>query len=143
MKLYMAAGQYVGTQADARKLDKDFTEVEVPTDKPGLMAFLNDLRVVDPAATEEQPETPVGNGLSYAEQSVGGDEWFASVPVEHQLTLTQLALENARNEIGRLKSLERGGISTAETLANRMGATFEEPEYDKDVLPAEETDPFA
>lgn len=41
MRLYYAAGVYVGTQADAKRLDKDFTPVEVPTDKDGLMAFLN------------------------------------------------------------------------------------------------------
>ena len=41
MKLYFAAGVYVGTQADAKRLDKDFATVEVPTDKDGLMAFLN------------------------------------------------------------------------------------------------------
>lgn len=137
MKLYMAAGQYVGTQADARKLDKGFSEVEVPTDKPGLMAFLN--AMVLPAGDEfetvvERHDPPIG----YAEQSVGGDEWFESIAVEHQLTLTQLALENARNEIGRLKSIERGGIITPEwpdTLSEIAGRLSEEP--------VEEVDPFA
>lgn len=41
MKLYLAAGQYVGTQADAKRLDKGYEAVEVPTDKEGLIAFLN------------------------------------------------------------------------------------------------------
>lgn len=43
MKLYLAAGKYVGTQADARKLDKSFAQVDVPTDKEGLIAYLNEL----------------------------------------------------------------------------------------------------
>lgn len=41
MKLYIANGVYVGTQAEARKADKLFTQVEVPTDKDGLIAYLN------------------------------------------------------------------------------------------------------
>jgi len=43
MRLYRtAAGQWAGTQADARALaGKAWDEVDVPTDKPGLLAFLN------------------------------------------------------------------------------------------------------
>lgn len=42
MRLYLTqAGRWVGTQADARK-DGSFDQVEVPTDKPGLLAWLND-----------------------------------------------------------------------------------------------------
>lgn len=133
MKLYMAAGQYVGTQADARKLDKEFSEVEVPTDKPGLMAFLNAMVAVSGDEFEtvvERHDPPI----SCTDQSVGGDDWFSGIPVEHQLTLTQLALENARSEIGRLKSLERGGIAPGETLFVK----YEEP-----VGEEEELDPFA
>tara|TARA_R110002126_G_scaffold15165_1_gene62406 strand:+ start:218 stop:547 length:330 start_codon:yes stop_codon:yes gene_type:complete len=56
MKLYTnSKGQWCGTQADARKqFRKDRREVEVPVDKAGLMAFLNDHRVG--ATTEEQGE---------------------------------------------------------------------------------------
>jgi hypothetical protein len=43
MNLYLAAGQYVGTQAEAKALDKSYQPVEVPVDKAGLMAFLNAL----------------------------------------------------------------------------------------------------
>lgn len=44
MRLYRTgAGQWTGTQADARALaGKDWAEIEVPTDKPGLLAWLND-----------------------------------------------------------------------------------------------------
>ncbi len=41
MKLYIANGTYVGTQADAKAIDKKFVEEEVPTDKAGLIAYLN------------------------------------------------------------------------------------------------------
>jgi len=43
MKLYKNSnGVWAGTQADARKMcGKDYTEVNVPTDKPSLLRFLN------------------------------------------------------------------------------------------------------
>lgn len=41
MKLYLTqAGRWSGTQADAR-LDGSFEQIEVPTDKPGLLDWLN------------------------------------------------------------------------------------------------------
>ena len=43
MKLYKNSnGVWAGTQADARKYcGKDYTTVDVPTDKPNLLGFLN------------------------------------------------------------------------------------------------------
>jgi len=41
MKLYLAAGQYLGTQAEAKKLDRTYKPVDVPTSKDELIAFLN------------------------------------------------------------------------------------------------------
>jgi len=55
MRLYHAAGVYVGTQADAKRLDKDFTQVEVPTDKDGLMAFLNRAKIAPQNAVGAPP----------------------------------------------------------------------------------------
>ena len=42
MKLYLAQGRYVGTQAEAKRLDKGFAQVDVPTDKEGLIGYLNE-----------------------------------------------------------------------------------------------------
>ena len=45
MKLYTNnQGKWAGTQADAKQLG-DFEQVEVPTDKPTLLAFLNEYEV--------------------------------------------------------------------------------------------------
>jgi len=55
MKLYRASGIYVGTQADAKRLDKGFAPVEVPTDKDGLIAFLNALRGSQRASASAPP----------------------------------------------------------------------------------------
>lgn len=55
MNLYLANGTYVGTQAEARKLDKGFKPVTVPVDKEGLIAYLNALvtrRAVTPSPAE-------------------------------------------------------------------------------------------
>ena len=43
MRLYLtAAGRYVGTQDEARKDGKGWALAEVPTDKAGLIDYLND-----------------------------------------------------------------------------------------------------
>lgn len=42
MKLYLCHGiTFAGTQAEAKKLDKDFIPTEVPTDKESLISYLN------------------------------------------------------------------------------------------------------
>ena len=64
MRLYLCAGgSYVGTQAEAKSSSRGrgFTEVDVPTDKPGLIAWLNK-NAGPPAAPEplEPSHDPVG-----------------------------------------------------------------------------------
>ena len=58
MKLYTNnQGQWSGTQADARKRFKnDMRLVEVPVDKPNLLAFLNDNAVGSFEALGHKPE---------------------------------------------------------------------------------------
>tara|TARA_R100001594_G_scaffold24026_2_gene47091 strand:+ start:6982 stop:7416 length:435 start_codon:yes stop_codon:yes gene_type:complete len=69
MRLYSnGRGEWVGTQAETRKSKFKFEQVEVPTDKKGLLEFLNNqkLPVDDPAQTNddnkltplEVPEAP-------------------------------------------------------------------------------------
>lgn len=46
MNLYLTAdGRYVGTQAEAKKAGKGWTPETVPTDKEGLIEYLNDMTV--------------------------------------------------------------------------------------------------
>lgn len=43
MRLYICAdGSYAGTQADAKAKGRGWREVDVPTDKAGLLAYLNE-----------------------------------------------------------------------------------------------------
>jgi hypothetical protein len=57
MRLYKNSdGVWAGTQADARKYcGKDYTEVDVPTDKPSLLKFLN-LNKVGSLTSNDKPD---------------------------------------------------------------------------------------
>ncbi len=71
MKLYEAnGGQFYGTQADAKAAvgKGNFTEVDVPTDKYGLIAYLNNLTldVVIEAAGGENPIIEYNNDFIHS-----------------------------------------------------------------------------
>jgi len=61
MRLYTTGSQWAGTQADAKKLGK-FVEANVPTDKQGLLDWLNKMHwnepVTEPPAPTRQPTAP-------------------------------------------------------------------------------------
>jgi len=121
MRLYRTdAGLWCGTQAEAKLAAKaDGTRwglVDVPTDKPGLLAWLNGNplpgHAYEPhAAVAGTPDTPAAEpstapadrspvDASYAAQSVAIDDAFAALPLSHRLTLAALALEDARSLSG-------------------------------------------
>jgi hypothetical protein len=67
MKLYETrTGEIVGTQAEAKASGRGWQQVEVPTDKPGLIAYLNNNRHIPcdlpHETTERLPAPPVGSG---------------------------------------------------------------------------------
>tara|TARA_R110002167_G_scaffold82691_2_gene225467 strand:+ start:763 stop:1122 length:360 start_codon:yes stop_codon:yes gene_type:complete len=78
MKLYTNnKGDWAGTQSDARKqFKKDRTTVEVPTDKPNLMAFLNRNKVGSnlQAPPNGNKTPPSGNDGAIPISSSNGDE---------------------------------------------------------------------
>ena len=66
MRLYTTGSQWAGTQADAKKLGK-FVQVDVPTDKQGLLDWLNKMHwhtteavapIQEPSAPIRQPSAP-------------------------------------------------------------------------------------
>ena len=61
MKLYTNnKGDWVGTQADARKqVRHEMRTIEVPVDKTGLMSFLNDNKVGSFLVPKESPKPDV------------------------------------------------------------------------------------
>jgi hypothetical protein len=58
MRLYRTeAGKWAGTQDEARQLaGRAWSQVEVPTDKPGLLAFLNEMAAKAPRSPVERLE---------------------------------------------------------------------------------------
>ena len=90
----------VGTQADARAINKQFEQIDIPTDKAGLMAYVQDL--MDQVGASEAPaavSVPVQAPAppSYAHYSVKLDEEFEKLPIAHQLHFAAMAMENARS----------------------------------------------
>lgn len=84
MKLYTNnQGEWAGTQADARKRFKnDMRIVEVPTDKPSLLAFLNENQVGSFDALGRKPDD---NQLS---DMMGGNplDSFPDAPLKFKMS---------------------------------------------------------
>lgn len=114
MKLYRIQGQsraarwqWAGTQDDAKRAAKEcggfWEPYEVPTDKPGLLGFLNRFCISDPdtpALNEETctPTAPVEAppATNYTAESVSIDEAWESLPLARKLHFAALAMEDAR-----------------------------------------------
>lgn len=108
MKLYVLGGRYLRTQDDAKARAKELglafapaTDAdEVPTDARGLAGYLNDL--VEGLTSGGTPPVPAALDVPL-HTGVMIDEAFEGLPITHQLTLTCLALENARTRIIELE----------------------------------------
>ena len=59
MIFYLAGGKLAPTQAEAKAIDPNFVQHDVPTDKPGLMAYINNL--MQAASTQQHTETIIQN----------------------------------------------------------------------------------
>lgn len=111
MRLYRnhdmtGVGQWTGTQDDA---NKDFGRgqwklVEVPTDKAGLIAWLN---VIDRATAPTPPPQAVQHAParyvapSYTETSCSLDEAWEVLSLPRKLHFAALAMEDARDHVAR------------------------------------------
>lgn len=109
MRLYTTGSQWAGTQADAKKLGK-FVEINVPTDKQGLLEWLNkmhwnDLEYMKPAT---EPSAPVAEPSAPSEpRKLKGNSWdeFNTIR-DHLETCDAKALNTALSIItGRLGDL--------------------------------------
>lgn len=111
MRLYICIdGSFAGTQADAKAKGNGFTEVDVPTDKAGLIDYLNGM--VDEArglTTDRAADMafgpiptapkPAAAPPSYADQSVAIDDAWDALPLARKLHFAALAMEDARAQI--------------------------------------------
>lgn len=76
MIFYLCNGnQLAGTQADARQLDRNFVQVDVPTDKAGLMAYINELMARAPVAPEPELVRPEPTNSPEVKASTVENEW--------------------------------------------------------------------
>lgn len=97
MRLYLTTcGHWRGTQADARQINKQFTCEDVPTDKAGLLAWLNENCGPRSEPVQAQPVL-----VTHTEPMT--EDTFEALSLPMQLHLACLALENAR---ARLKPQE-------------------------------------
>lgn len=93
MKLYIANGTYVGTQAEAKAITKNFELVEVPVDKAGLIDYLNGLCA---AASEDAPAVVIENTPPPAlSEPIDLDSAFEAAPLSTQLRLAVVAIDTA------------------------------------------------
>lgn len=141
MKLYYIesaplALRWQGTQADAKKQGA-YELVEVPTDKPGLLVFLNAIEFKyrsygaqpDPISDEQRQLTaairekvietlpPAPPQPTYSNWSVNMDDAFDKLPVAHQLHLAAIALENARKALPHVTAQQLDELELAELRA--------------------------
>jgi len=119
MKLYKTPdGQFHGTQADARKADRDFQQVEVPTDKAGLIAYLNgqSQRAVEPQPlpTQEQVfvptparETPVEKRMRHFETMVQVEEYIQGADYDEARRIQSLAIERLVEHVTEIRMKRR------------------------------------
>jgi hypothetical protein len=136
VKLYYAAGVYVGTQADAKSIDKNFTLVEVPTDKDGLMAFLNRAHIAALAVPEICNPTEMSaeeeafhrrNGMIADEEDIsdllgdgGAGEIAFQARVQHNMTAG--AIVSRIDTPGVEQIVEAIATSKGQTLRRFAGA---------------------
>ena len=117
----------VGTQADAKALNKDFEQIDIPVDKAGLMAWVQmmldeTINVVPEEAPAQPAEEPTSRSVedilaaseaaeaaeeaaqqrSYAEVSTGIDELWEGLPLARRLHFVSLTVEEVRLSLPQL-----------------------------------------
>jgi hypothetical protein len=123
------ATRIVGTQAEARAINKDFQQVDIPTDKPGLMAILQDS--FDTIFNLEQQIGGAGASVP-AEGSDGSQEQVPDVasesPVSRQAEPSvRPAIQNDWTA-AQIEDfiLNRATVSQTENIFSCLGARFKE-----------------
>ena len=98
MRLYLTTcGHWQGTQADARQINKQFTCEDVPTDKAGLLAWLNEN--CGPRAEPVQVQPVQVQPVSVPQTEPMTEDTFEALSLPMQLHLACLAMENARTRL--------------------------------------------
>jgi hypothetical protein len=118
MRLYVSKNnKWTGTQLDA-KASGAYEQVEVPTDKAGLMAFLNDLTY----ANDERVEQPV-------EKWTASDDQMAAIGLNQYPSKGQ-TYPPANTLVGKCSLVELKELST--TLQQLLFKAWSEMEQQQD-----------
>tara|TARA_B110000977_G_scaffold31714_1_gene42065 strand:+ start:5912 stop:6229 length:318 start_codon:yes stop_codon:yes gene_type:complete len=76
MRLYTnKRGDWAGTQADARKLDGKYIEIDVPVSKADLLTFLNQNSVGSMAVQDKPEPTPAERPEVLSHDAAGWVSW--------------------------------------------------------------------
>lgn len=121
MKLYAILGRYYGTQAEAKaaakegdvKFDPAQDTVDVPTDKEGLIGYLNRLSDAierDPITEDEyttvveRQDPPVETGPSHTETSIAIDDAWDALPLARKAHFVELFGAEVRTTANQLSA---------------------------------------
>lgn len=75
MRLYVSPkGEWAGTQADAKQYGQ-FWQIEVPTDKAGLLKFLNDNNVRNLVTEDPLPEANASEMFDKSGEQLHSNSW--------------------------------------------------------------------
>jgi hypothetical protein len=110
MKLYRTpTGHWAGTKDDAAAIAKThnttYEQCEVPYDKAGLLAFLNDFRVgaknepVEPISYERVPEPEPRQPTLHEKQMhrLAVEEFIFAAPLEVAIAVGEIAMNRMRD----------------------------------------------
>ena len=86
--------------------DKVYEQIDVPDDKPGRMAWIQqmlDETINAPAAVPETLVAPKPLTPSYTQQSVFTDELWEALPLARKFHFASMAMEDGREILTRIK----------------------------------------
>jgi hypothetical protein len=101
MKLYLANGRYVGTQAEARRADRNFVPVVVPVDKDGLIAYLNGLARAPAPCSTAAPSPHAAVEQPYRDRTIERDLAAMDAPGVNVDQIVETILTSKGYALGR------------------------------------------
>lgn len=125
-----AAGKLrlAGNQADAKLINKEFDQIDVPTDKPGLLAFLGELLDQLPPIAAPQGEEPAAEAIVAAEDAKPDLTDIPEVPEEEfqkmELKTPTPAAPNVDDVLDFV--LNTATTSQVENIFSALGTRFAE-----------------
>ncbi len=124
MAFYIGNGTFFVRKDEAKKVDKDYIEVEVPSKQGELCDFLNKLVAsVKAEAVETQAPQFIaepGDEMTLTAKVVTSktiDDVFICLPLAHKLTLAGIALEDARGLLPHMAATGAAKVDPQESVA--------------------------